>query len=181
MKYRWIIALSMGAAALAYTSSCVSIPKGATAVKPFELEKYLGKWYEIARKDFKYEKNLNNVTASYSLNDNGTVKVVNRGFDYTKNEWKESVGKAKPVGDPKEGRLKVSFFGPFYGGYNIIDLDPNYQYALIAGDNLKNLWILSRKTSIPQDIKNRFLEKAGKIGYDTGDLVWVEHDKNNAD
>src|SRR5690554_1897579 len=116
MKYRWILTLAAGAATIAYISSCASIPKGATAVQPFELERYLGKWYEIARKDFKYEKNLDNVTADYSLNKNGSIRVVNRGYDIVKEEWKESVGKAKPVGDPKEGRLKVSFFVPFYSG-----------------------------------------------------------------
>src|SRR5690606_23036143 len=112
MKIRWILALAAGAAALAYTSSCVSIPKRASAVKPFDLNRYLGKWYEIARKDFKYEKNLNDVTAEYSLNEDGSIRVVNRGYDVVKEEWKESIGKAKPVGDPREGRLKVSFFGP---------------------------------------------------------------------
>ena len=177
MKYRWILTLAAGAAAIAYTSSCASIPKGATAVQPFELERYLGKWYEIARKDFKYEKNLNNVTADYSLNNNGTIKVVNRGYDAVKNEWKESVGKAKPVGNPNDGRLKVSFFGPFYSGYNVIELDPDYQYVLVAGDNLKYLWILSRQPTIPEEVKSRYLKKAQEIGYDTSDLVWGAHDK----
>ena len=177
MKMRWILALTLGAAALIYTSSCASIPKGASAVKPFDVNKYLGKWYEIARKDFKYEKNLNNVTADYSLNKDGSIRVVNRGYDVVKEEWKESVGKAKPVGDPKEGRLKVSFFGPFYSGYNVIDIDPDYQYVLVAGDDLKNLWILSRRPTIPEDIQNRYLQKAQEIGYDTSDLVWGAHDK----
>lgn len=177
MKMRWILALTLGAAALIYTSSCASIPKGASAVKPFDVNKYLGKWYEIARKDFKYEKNLNNVTADYSLNEDGSIRVVNRGYDVVKEEWKESVGKAKPVGDPKEGRLKVSFFGPFYSGYNVIDIDPDYQYVLVAGDDLKNLWILSRRPTIPEDIQNRYLQKAQEIGYDTSDLVWGAHDK----
>ena len=177
MKMRWILALALGAAALIYTSSCASIPKGASAVKPFDVNKYLGKWYEIARKDFKYEKNLNNVTADYSLNEDGSIRVVNRGYDVVKEEWKESVGKAKPVGDPKEGRLKVSFFGPFYSGYNVIDIDPDYQYVLVAGDDLKNLWILSRRPTIPEDVQNRYLQKAQEIGYDTSDLVWGAHDK----
>ena len=177
MKMRWILALALGAAAIFYTSSCASIPKGASAVKPFDLDRYLGKWYEIARKDFKYEKNLNNVTADYSLNDDGSIRVVNRGYDVVKEEGKESVGKAKPVGDPKEGRLKVSFFGPFYAGYNVIEIDPNYQYVLVAGDDLKNLWILSRQPSIPEDVQNRYLQKAQEIGYDTSDLVWGAHDK----
>ena len=177
MKMRWILALALGAAAIIYTSSCASIPKGASAVKPFDVNKYLGKWYEIARKDFKYEKNLNNVTADYSLNEDGSIRVVNRGYDVVKEEWKESVGKAKPVGDPKEGRLKVSFFGPFYSGYNVIDIDPDYQYVLVAGDDLKNLWILSRRPTIPEDVQNRYLQKAQEIGYDTSDLVWGAHDK----
>lgn len=177
MKYKWIWALAAGTTAIAFTSSCASIPKGATAVKSFELDRYLGKWYEIARKDFKYEKNLNNVTAHYSLNNNGTIEVVNRGFDVVNKEWKESVGKAKSVGDPNDGRLKVSFFGPFYFGYNVIEIDPDYQYALVAGDNLKYLWILLRQPNIPEDIKNRYLEKAQEIGYDISDMVWGAHDK----
>src|SRR5690606_17853606 len=131
----------------------------------------LGKWFEIARKDFKWEKNLNNVTAEYSFNDDGSIRVVNRGYDVVKQKWKESVGKAKPVGDLNEGRLKVSFFGPFYSGYNIIEIDPDYQYVLVAGDDLKNLWILSRKPTIPEDVKNRYLQIAQEIGYDTSDLV----------
>ena len=175
MRYKWMIALSVGAAVLAYTSSCVSIPKGASAVRSFELSKYLGTWYEIARKDFRFEKNLNNVTANYSMKDNGMVKVVNRGYDYKENKWKESVGKAKPVGAVDQGRLKVSFFGPFYAGYNIIAIDPEYQYALVAGNDLKNLWILSREITIPKEVKQRYLQKARDIGYETNDLVWPDH------
>lgn len=177
MKIRWMVALALGLAAVALTSSCASIPKGAAAVKPFELEKYLGKWYEIARKDFKFEKNLNNVTADYSLNDDGSIRVLNRGYDVVKEEWKESIGKAKPVGDAQVGRLKVSFFGPFYSGYNVIEIDPDYQYVLVAGDNLKYLWILSRQPSIPEEVKNRYLQLAQEIGYDTSDLVWGAHDR----
>lgn len=170
-------ALVLGLAVVALTSSCASIPKGAAAVKPFDLEKYLGKWYEIARKDFKYEKNLNNVTADYSLNDDGSIRVLNRGYDMVKEEWKESIGKAKPVGDAQVGRLKVSFFGPFYSGYNVVEIDPDYQYVLVAGDNLKYLWILSRQPSIPEEVKDRYLQIAQDIGYDTRDLVWGAHDR----
>lgn len=179
MRIRWIIALAMGVAAVAFASSCASIPKGATAVKPFDLDNYVGKWFEIARKDFKWEKNLNNVIAEYSFNDDGSIRVVNRGYDVVKQKWKESVGKAKPVGDLNEGRLKVSFFGPFYSGYNIIEIDPDYQYVLVAGDDLKNLWILSRKPTIPEDVKNRYLQIAQEIGYDTSDLVYGSHDRVN--
>lgn len=157
--------------------SCTTIPDGAIAVKPFDKEKYLGKWYEIARLDFKYERDLNNTTAEYSLNDDGIIKVVNRGYNTKKEEWVEATGKAKFAGDENTGMLKVSFFGPFYSGYNVIALDDKYMYALVAGKSLKYLWILSRDKNIPEEIKNRYLKIAADIGYKTSDLIWVEHDK----
>jgi len=174
---KWILlpALTVGLLNLA---SCVSIPEGATAV-PFNKSRYLGKWYEIARFDFKFERNLNNVTATYSLNADGSIRVENRGFDTVKKEWKEAIGKAKFVKDDGVARLKVSFFGPFYSGYNVIALDPDYQYALIAGNNLDYLWILSRTTSIPDDVKSAYLEQARRIGYDTSKLIWTGHPQTN--
>lgn len=162
---------------LALFASCSSVPKGVTAVTPFDKERYLGKWYEIARFDFRFERGLNNTTAEYSLNSNGTIKVVNRGYDYEKNRWKESVGKAKFVGDEKVAMLKVSFFGPFYGGYNVIAIDPEYKYALVAGSDVDYLWILSREKTIPAEIKSLYLEKAEKLGFKVSDLLWIEHDK----
>ncbi|OKS88217.1 lipocalin family protein [Mucilaginibacter polytrichastri] len=177
---KWYLALALGAGATAIAASytsCVTIPKGAKAVRPFDKDKYLGQWYEIARLDFKFEKNLDNVTANYSLNDNGSIKVDNKGYDYTKNKWKESVGKAKFVGDSDNARLKVSFFGPFYAGYNVIAVDKKYQYALVVGNNLNYLWILSREKTIPDTIKTQYLQKARNLGYDTDNLVWTKHDK----
>ena len=159
-------------------NSCSTIPKNAQAVKPFDKEKYLGKWFEIARLDFKFEKNLNNTTANYSLNDNGTIKVVNKGYNTKKEKWQDAEGKAKFVGDSNIAMLKVSFFGPFYAGYNVIAIDDDYKYALVAGRNLEYLWILSRETSIPENIKNDYLKVAKNIGYKTEDLIWVKHDKN---
>ncbi len=155
-------------------SSCASIPKGATAVTPFDKERYLGKWYEIARLDFKFERNLNNTTAEYSLNENGTIKVDNRGYNTVKEEQAQAIGKAKFIGDDKVAMLKVSFFGPFYSGYNVIALDDDYRYALVAGKSLKYLWILSRETTIPDEIKTKYLKVAEEIGYNTSELVWVE-------
>lgn len=162
---------------IASLNSCRSIPKGAVAVKPFYSQKYMGKWYEIARLDFRFEKNLNNTTATYSFNDNGTIKVVNKGFNYITNQWKEAVGKAKFVSDANEAKLKVSFFGPFYSGYNVLALDPEYKYALIVGKNLDYLWLLSRETTIPQKVKADYLAIAKKLGYNTAKLIWVEHNK----
>jgi apolipoprotein D and lipocalin family protein len=158
--------------------SCATIPKNATAVQPFEKEKYLGKWYEIARFDFQFEKNLNNTTAEYSLNDNGTVKVDNKGFNTVRGKWKQAVGKAKFVKNDSIAMLKVSFFGPFYGGYNVVAIDPEYKYALVAGENLSYLWMLSRETTIPETIKSDYLKIAKNIGYDTSKLLWIVHDKN---
>jgi len=173
--------LALGSAALLTATmftlhSCSSIPKGAKAIQGFEKEKYLGHWFEIARLDFVFDKNLNNTTADYSLNDDGSIKVVNRGYNYIKNKSVDSTGKAKFAGDATEGRLKVSFFGPFYSGYNILALDSDYKYALVVGKNLKYMWLLSREKTMPEAIKKDYLEIAKDLGYDTSALIWVKHD-----
>ena len=157
--------------------SCSTLTKGAVAIETFDKESYLGKWYEIARLDFKYERNLNNTTAEYSLNKNGTIKVDNKGYNTKEEKWTQSTGIAKFVGNKNTGMLKVSFFRPFYGGYNVIAIDSEYKYALIAGSSLKYLWFLSRDTSMPDEIKTEYLKTAEEIGYNTADLIWVEHNK----
>ncbi len=172
-----LIMTALTGVALLTLRSCASIPEGAIAIRPFDKEKYLGKWYEIARMDFRFERNLNNVTATYTLKDNGSIKVDNRGFDYLTKEWKQAIGKAKFAGSPDEARLKVSFFGPFYSGYNVIALDDQYKYALIAGQNLKYLWMLSRETTMPEGTKQSYLDIAKGLGYDVSALIWTEHDK----
>lgn len=159
-------------------NSCASIPQGAQAVQSFDSDRYLGKWYEIARMDLRFERNLINVTATYSENDNGTIKVVNRGYEPDKKIWKEAIGKAKFRKDAKTAALKVSFFGPFYSGYNVIAIDSDYKYALVAGSKLDYMWILSREKEIPEDIKQDYLAKAEKVGYDTSKLIWVEQQEN---
>lgn len=157
--------------------ACTTIPKGATAVQSFDKTRYLGKWYEIARFDFSFEKNLNNTTAEYTLNENGTIKVDNKGYNTKKEKWEEAIGKAKFVNEDTVAMLKVSFFGPFYGGYNVIELDADYKYALVAGSSLDYLWILSREKTIPEGIKEKYLASAKAIGYDTDKLLWIVHDK----
>ncbi|MBK0368964.1 lipocalin family protein [Flavobacterium agrisoli] len=179
MKNRYIIGglVLLVAGAVVTSCSCKKMPEKATAVQNFDKAKYLGKWYEIARLDYKWEKDMNNVTAEYSLNDNGTIKVDNKGYDVKKEKWEQSIGKAKFIEADNIGRLKVSFFGPFYSGYNVIAVDKDYKYALVAGESLKNLWILSRDTTIPENIKSDYLKKAQDIGYNTSDLIWVAHNK----
>jgi apolipoprotein D and lipocalin family protein len=177
MKAKTILrSLVMGILTLLF-GSCSTIPEGLVAIKPFNKDKYLGKWYEIARLDFKFERNMNNTTAQYSINDDGTIKVVNRGYNYEKKEWKEANGIAKFVGESDIAMLKVSFFRPFYAGYNVIAIDNEYKYALVCGNKLSYLWILSRETTIPEDIKQNYLSIAKKQGFDTSALIWVEHDK----
>ena len=158
--------------------SCSTIPKGVTAVKNFDKTKYLGKWYEIARLDFRFERNLNNTTAEYSLNPDGTINVLNKGYNTKTKEWESVTGKAKFIDDEKVAMLKVSFFGPFYSGYNVIALDDEYKYALVAGKNLEYLWILSRTTTLPEDVKKKYLDLAQSVGYKINELLWVRHDNN---
>lgn len=175
---KWYIgaAALIGGGMLVY-QACKSIPVNATAVKPFDIQKYLGKWYEIARFDYRFERNLNNVTAQYAQGEDGKITVVNRGFNTKTGEWEEAEGQAKFVGSTDEARLKVSFFGPFYSGYNVIAIDPAYRYALVAGESLKYLWILSRETTIPDSIRSAYLRQAEAIGYDTRKLIWVTHNQ----
>ncbi len=163
---------------LTFLVSCSTLPEGAKTVENFEKNRYLGKWYEIARLDVSFEKNLDNTTAEYALDDDGTILVINRGYNTKKQKWTKATGKAKFVEEENIGQLKVSFFWPFYGSYNVIALDNDYQYALVAGSNLNYLWLLSRETHVPDDIKSEYLKIAREIGYNTDDLLWIEHKKS---
>lgn len=165
--------LALGSAL--FFNSCTAVPKGAEPVTDLEPEKYLGKWYEIARFDYIFERNLDNNTADYSLNDDNTIKVVNRGYNYKKNKWMDAEGVAKFVSTPNVGRLKVSFFGPFYAPYNIIEIDDDYKHALVVGKNKNYIWFLSRTPDMPEAIKEKYLKKAASLGYDVSRFIWVEH------
>lgn len=172
-----LVPVSLGVLGLFLFSSCsVSIPEGVTAVQNFKSDQYLGKWYEIARFDSRFEKNLDNVTAEYTKKDETSLNVKNRGHDYVKDKWKESVGEARFVNSKDEGRLKVSFFKPIWAGYNVIAVDEDYKYALVAGNDLDYLWIMSREKTIPDSYKKKYLEKAKSLGFDTSKLIWVKHD-----
>lgn len=155
---------------------CLGMPKAVQPVTDFELERYLGTWYEIARLDHSFERGLSGVTAEYCLRDDGGIQVLNRGFSESKNQWKEAVGKAYFVNSDSEGFLKVSFFGPFYGSYVIFELDhENYQYAFISGPNTGYLWFLSRTPTVEQEMMEKFLSAARARGFDTDNLIFVGH------
>lgn len=178
-KILFTFTLIAGGVAALLLNSCSTIPENAKPIDNFEVARYLGSWYEIARFDFRFEKDLDNTMAQYSLDDDGNVVVLNSGYNYVKDKWTSAVGVAKFRGDENVAALKVSFFGPFYAGYNVIALDEEYKYALVAGQDLKFLWILSREKSIPENIKEEYLKIAKDVGYDLSNLIWVKHDKNS--
>ncbi|PTT43375.1 hypothetical protein DBR28_00755 [Chryseobacterium sp. HMWF028] len=178
MKNKIIFTLFLSFGLLNILISCSSMPEKAQPVNQFDVNRYLGTWYEIARFDYRFEKDLDNAMAQYSLNVDGSVKVVNSGYNFKKNKWVSVNGTAKFRGSKNTAALKVSFFGPFYAGYNVVALE-DYQYALVAGKNLDYLWILSREKSIPENIKQKFMIKAQQIGYDTSKLIWVKQDKES--
>lgn len=148
-------------------------PKGVTPITPFDANRYLGTWYEIARLDHRFERGKDHVTATYTTRSDGGISVVNRGYDAEKKAWSESKGKAYFTGNPNTAALKVSFFGPFYGGYNVIALDDDYQYALVSGPNRDYLWILSRHPTLPANVKQHYLDIAKRLGFAVDKLIWV--------
>jgi len=161
---------------LLLVSGCIGLPKGVYPVKDFDLNKYLGKWYEIARLDHSFERGLDRVTAEYSFRDDGGVKVINRGFSIAENKWKEAEGKAYFVRGKDEGYLKVSFFGPFYGSYVVFELDQEqYQYAFVSSSKTSYLWLLSRTPTVSKELMDRFVKRSKELGFDTDNLIFVKH------
>lgn len=157
---------------------CLGVPEGAQPVEGFELERYLGTWYEIARLDHSFERGLSSVTAQYSLRDDGGVRVINRGFDAKDNGWSEAEGKAYFVGEPSVGMLKVSFFGPFYGAYNIIALDQQaYQWSLVVGPDTDYLWILARTPTLDPAVIEQLVAEAKRLGFKAESLIFVNQDQ----
>ncbi|MDA8244006.1 MAG: lipocalin family protein [Elusimicrobia bacterium] len=156
----------------ALLSGCAGAPKGVEPVSGFDLQRYLGVWHEVARLDHRFERGLTGVTAEYSMRPDGGVKVINRGYDPEKKEWKRAEGRAYFTGDKSVAALKVSFFGPFYGGYNVIELAPDYSYALVAGPSFKYLWILARTPSLPEATVAGLAARAGKLGFPAGELIF---------
>lgn len=154
-------------------SGCLSIPQNVKPVDGFELNKYLGKWYEIARLDHSFERGLDNVTAEYFLRDDGGVKVINKGFSAMENKWKEAEGKAYFVRDPQQGYLKVSFFGPFYGAYVVFELDKEaYQYTFVTSYDKSYLWLLARTPTVSDALLDQFVQRAAELGFETDKLIF---------
>ncbi|CAH0535187.1 Outer membrane lipoprotein Blc [Vibrio stylophorae] len=151
---------------------CTHAPQGVTPVQNFELSRYLGTWYEIARLDHDFEQGLSQVTADYALSDDGDLQVINRGIN-AEGKWQRAQGTAKLISTENIGHLKVSFFGPFYGAYVIFHLDSNYQYAYVTSYNRDYLWLLSRTPKVSDAVKKDFIEQASILGYAVDELIWV--------
>lgn len=152
---------------------CTGMPEGVEPVTGFDAERYLGKWHEVARLDHSFERDLIEVTAEYSRRDDGGIRVLNSGTHRFSGERKQAEGKAYFVGDSAVGHLKVSFFGPFYGSYIVFELGDNYDYAFVAGFNTDYLWLLAREPSVTPAVKQRFLQRATALGFDTEALIWL--------
>lgn len=165
---------------LALSSCSTSAPDGVVAVTPFDINRYVGKWYEIARLDHSFERDMTNVSANYRIQDDGSVEVINRGFDTKRKEWRDAVGKAKFTGDSNRASLKVSFFGPFYGGYHVVALDQQaYRWAMVSGPDRDFLWILARDRQLPAEIREQLLTRARELGFDTQKLIWVSQNRRD--
>jgi apolipoprotein D and lipocalin family protein len=159
--------------AAAMLSGCLGVPASVEPVQGFDLNRYLGKWYEIARLDHSFEEGLDNVTAVYSLRDDGGVNVVNRGFLSKDDVYQEAQGRAYFVNDSDEGYLKVSFFRPFYASYVIFELDQDgYQYAFVSGPDTSFLWLLSRTPTVEQALLDHFIATSASLGFDTEELIF---------
>ncbi len=155
-----------------WLTGCSGTPHGGQAVSPFELERYLGTWHELARLPNRFENDLVNVTAEYSLKEDGSVRVLNRGFNTRTRDWEEAEGKAYRV-DPDAARLKVSFFGPFYAEYNVLWLSDGYDLALVASHDHDYLWLLAREPSRPRSELEAPLALADRLGFALSELEWV--------
>ncbi|KZN69631.1 lipocalin family protein [Pseudoalteromonas luteoviolacea] len=155
---------------------CTGLPEGVQPVTSFDVQRYQGVWYEIARLDHRFERGMDSVTATYELQDDGTVSVLNRGYVVKEGEWKQAEGIAKFVSNPTLGHLKVSFFGPFYGSYVVFKLDKvNYEYAYVTSYNKDYLWLLSRTPKVSESVLRDFEETVKQLGYSVDELIYMKH------
>ncbi|MDB4260677.1 lipocalin family protein [Porticoccaceae bacterium] len=169
------IALLLSALLLA---SCLGRPDGVSPVEQLDTQRYLGTWYEVARLDHSFERGLSNVTADYSMREDGGLRVINRGYSTEEGDWQQAEGRAYTIEEDQPGHLKVSFFGPFFGSYVVFELDPDYQYAFVAGNTTNYLWLLARTPAISDELKTHFLQRAESLGFAVDELIFVDQSLN---
>ena len=162
--------------------ACLGAPDGVTPVKNFDVSRYLGVWYEVARLDHSFERGLGAVSAEYSLREDGGLRVLNSGRSVATGETDQAEGRAYFVEAEDIGYLKVSFFGPFFGSYIIFDLDrSNYQYAFVAGNSTDYLWLLSRTPQVSDEVMESFISQSAALGFDTEALIFVNQSAHEAE
>ncbi len=159
-------------------ASCLGRPEGVSPVEQLDSQRYLGTWYEVARLDHSFERGLSNVTADYSMREDGGLRVINRGYSVEEGEWQQAEGRAYRIEDDQPGHLKVSFFGPFFGSYIVFELDSDYQHAFVAGNTTGYLWLLARTPTISDELKRHFLRRAEELGFEVEDLMFVDQGLN---
>ena len=174
-----ILRATLALAALLGIAACSTTPPaGMTPVAPFEIARYAGKWYEIARLDHSFERGLADVSATYRQQPDGSVEVINRGYDG--GQWRQAVGRALFTGPADRASHKVAFFGPFYGGYHVVALDQtDYRWAMVVGPDRDYLWILARDKQLPAGVRERLLGQAKAQGIDTDRLIWVSQTRDD--
>ena len=160
---------------LSLAGCSTALPEGITAVTPFEVQRYAGTWFEIARLDHSFERGLDNVSARYTLLPNGNLQVINRGFNREKNVWKEAEGLAKFTGDPHTASLKVSFFGPFYGDYWVLDHADDYSWSIVGEPSGRYLWLLAREARPDPATRSTLEARAKELGYDWSLVRLTKH------
>lgn len=165
---------------LLLTGACTDVPPGIQPVRPFDITRYLGEWYEIARLDHSFERGLTNVTATYAARGDGAVKVVNRGYDRKTCRWRDAEGKAVFQGAKDTASLSVTFFWPFSGGYHVFALDrQDYGWAMVSGPSRSYLWILARQPDLSAQIRDGLVNQARALGFPVNELIRVDHSKPN--
>lgn len=157
-----------------FLSGCTSIPRGLDPVEGFDVDRYLGTWYEIARLDHSFERGLTHVTATYTEREDGRIGVLNQGFNQKKDKWTSAEAVARFQGDPSVGSLTVTFRWPFSGGYHVVALDEDYQWAVVTGPTRKYFWILSREPVMDEAIIEKLVNKADEWGFPVEELIFVK-------
>jgi apolipoprotein D and lipocalin family protein len=166
---------ALAALLLLAVAACTGRPEGVQVVRGFDVTRYGGQWFEIMRLDHSFERGLVNVTATYTLRTDGSIGVVNRGYDPKNCRWKEVDGRAVFQDSPDVASLSVTFFWPFAGGYHVVELDPDYRWAMISGPTRGYLWILARSPDLSPEIRNRLVARARDLGFPVDELILVEH------
>jgi apolipoprotein D and lipocalin family protein len=176
--FQWSGASALSLALCALVAGCTGKPDGVEPVRPFDIQRYKGEWFEIMRLDHSFERGLTNVTATYALRDDGSVDVLNKGFDRKNCRWKEAKGRAVFQGSRDTASLSVTFFWPFSGGYHVLALDrQDYGWALVSGPSRNFLWILARRPNLDVDLRNGLISKARELGFPVDQLILVDHGK----